>query len=311
MFKGLTSKSLLWSLVTLTILGPASSAWAFEDVATGRWMTRDPDGDVNGANPYVFNGSNPNRWFDPTGRIIASTPSRPRKCCPATEWGKTCGGIIDGLPACGGGGGSGVGGGGGTGSVDAGSHGADTSSQTPTGLEIPLGRTISEKPWWTLLWGKTDEECCELAMAAGLDEGHLGGVICCEGRKVPCSWVRARMSPHEDPSALTILDDCMDRHEQTHLDDIDCGPVEGWITPTRPPYRDASQEKAQECIAHCAEKQCLLQRQGECTSYDGLPSLKCWAAVRSRVEDVESWIDWDCGSTRPPGCWCCGRYVSR
>jgi hypothetical protein len=144
MYNRLTSKSLLWSLVTLTILGPASSAWAFEDPATGRWMTRDPDGYVNGANPYVFNGDNPNRSSDPTGRIIANPGGAHRACCPAVEWGRTCGGIISDLPPCGGGGGSGVGGGGGTGSVDAGLAGGGTSSQAPSQPGIPLPPTTQE-----------------------------------------------------------------------------------------------------------------------------------------------------------------------
>jgi hypothetical protein len=69
MFKGLTSRLSLWCLATLTVLGLASSARAFEDVATGRWMTRDPAGYVDGMNVYQCSNSNAVNWIDPTGTV--------------------------------------------------------------------------------------------------------------------------------------------------------------------------------------------------------------------------------------------------
>ena len=52
----------------------ASPVFAMEDVATGRWLTRDPVDYRDGANAYVFVRNNPALGFDPSGHVCVNEP---------------------------------------------------------------------------------------------------------------------------------------------------------------------------------------------------------------------------------------------
>jgi RHS repeat-associated protein len=98
----------------------------FEDVATGRWMTRDPEGYVDGMNVYQYSSSNAVNWIDPTG-TVCKVGCGPHEC--GCEGSHDPAGSPQPAPPPGGGG---------TGSVDAGSAGDDTSSRAPAQEGIPL-----------------------------------------------------------------------------------------------------------------------------------------------------------------------------
>lgn len=65
-----TSKTLSGCLMLLIVLVLAAPSLAMNDPVTGRWITRDPAGFVDGKNLYEFVGSNPANRADPSGRII-------------------------------------------------------------------------------------------------------------------------------------------------------------------------------------------------------------------------------------------------
>lgn len=58
-------RMLLLAIVTLATFAPQASA--IYDPATGRWITRDPAGYVDGSNLYRYGGANPVRFVDPMG----------------------------------------------------------------------------------------------------------------------------------------------------------------------------------------------------------------------------------------------------
>jgi len=70
MFTTHKSKTLPSCLMLLALLAIATPAMAMNDPVTGRWITRDPTGFVDGANLYEFVGSNPPGNADPLGNAI-------------------------------------------------------------------------------------------------------------------------------------------------------------------------------------------------------------------------------------------------
>ena len=54
--------------VTLALLAVACPVHAFYNPSTGRWLSRDPLGELGGKNLYGFNYNNPIQFYDPDGR---------------------------------------------------------------------------------------------------------------------------------------------------------------------------------------------------------------------------------------------------
>lgn len=114
---------------------------------------------------------------------------------------------------------------------------------------------------------KCDNVCAD-AKREGLDQGAVGGVICCLGQAFSCVWWE-NQSPMpdvfggENEKAIEIMKKCVRAHEDDHHGDIEC-PSGGCPVLTRPPFKDGKDRKAEECHAFDVEAQCLLDSYDEC-----------------------------------------------
>jgi hypothetical protein len=119
-----------------------------------------------------------------------------------------------------------------------------------------------------------------------MDEGHLGGVICSGGKKIPCCWPQNQ--PGFGRHVLGCLCTCVIEHEKTHFDDITCPPHEfcrpsfrfkfrwrWWLTPD-----------IEECTGYATEAACLLRTAGACClGQDMLWTLGCLAELNTLLCD--------------------------
>lgn len=62
------------------------------------------------------------------------------------------------------------------------------------------------------------DHCCDDALAANMDGGAAGGVLCCRGRVEICVWMANVRE--QNPTARRIIEECVKMHEATHVDDI-------------------------------------------------------------------------------------------
>lgn len=104
---------------------------------------------------------------------------------------------------------------------------------------------------------------------------ETGGVVCCEGKLYPCVFAKTGIKP---------LDDCVLKHEQTHIDDPDdavpCIPgtknyisCQGRKTP--------GGRARTECRAYLAEMQCLKDNTNCCQTLTGSDNTQCLTALGS------------------------------
>ena len=108
-------------------------------------------------------------------------------------------------------------------------------------------------PVGLVLAGCSRDPCadpCGDAKQKGLDRGHVGGVVCCSGKKYSCVWLSGGLTGAKNEKAKKINDKCIARHEDTHHDDIDCPSVPGTIT--RPGFKPGKDSNAGECAAYKA-----------------------------------------------------------
>lgn len=127
-------------------------------------------------------------------------------------------------------------------------------------------------------------QCCAEWLAAGkVPKTDLGGVLCCDGRQVPCVWITQH--PARDQTARAIIYHCAMMHEKDHLDDLDIRCPKGLCS--RGISRPGSWKwaKAAECHAHRVELNCLTQRISRCNS-----SPVCEAAVTNRINFISTQI---------------------
>jgi hypothetical protein len=132
--------------------------------------------------------------------------------------------------------------------------------------------------------------CCGNAKREGIDGGHLGGVVCCDGRKVSCVWSENFPILYKDDlTAWELIRDCVERHEDTHLLDVaNCqDPCHrgvkrgGTLTPLHRP--------GSECRAYRAELSCLHRSISRCS---GDPA--CEVIVDTRIAHVRAQISGWC-----------------
>jgi len=106
---------------------------------------------------------------------------------------------------------------------------------------------------------RTDDECCDDAKKAGLNEDSdsksNGGVICCDGRKVSCAWGVPKSLDDKDAKPIALK--CIKKHEDDHHDDITCDPK----NPLERPLSNTTTPEAyarEECRAYTEHLRCLL-----------------------------------------------------
>jgi hypothetical protein len=138
-----------WFLgVLLGLLACQLPAGAFYNPHTGRWLTRDPEGEKDGPNLQAFVVNGPLNAIDALGMQKGA------------EWL---------MVLC--------------------------TSANP--CEEYMRAQLQQNPGWDV----------------------AGGVVCCGGKKFPCSWAAAKES---NVRARAIVERCIVEHERTHFDDIRC-----------------------------------------------------------------------------------------
>jgi RHS repeat-associated protein len=148
---------------------------------------------------------------------------------------------------------------------------------------------VGAKPLWKtdFLGLLTDDQCCDKAKGMGLTADDAGGVICCEGRKVPCAWE----SPGIVPSAGRIRIQCIKEHEIVHFEHVpQCKPCEGI---TRPEFKPDIDPSDGECQANSSHVSCLKNRRQECA---GNPA--CVAVVDAEIKARSNIRDGYCNRSR-------------
>ena len=126
----------------------------------------------------------------------------------------------------------------------------------------------------------TDADCCNAARPK-CAKGDGGGVICCNGRKISCSFWK----PNPGTPGDSILETCIIVHEDDHHDDVSCSgcPPRQICRPNWDPGKNPRNE---ECSAHWKEIDCLL-RHGQTTCHS-LPTkadqIACVRRVTQRIK---------------------------
>jgi RHS repeat-associated protein len=142
---------------------------------------------------------------------------------------------------------------------------------------------------------RTPAACCAAAVAAGLAGKDAGGVVCCDGRTVPCVFVSGGGLGTTNAAATAIIDACITAHENQHIKQ---GDQAGWCPRncgalTRPPFPLLTQLfgniPTQECTAYRVELDCLSQSILTC---GGVPA--CVTAVSARMSFVATQIVLNC-----------------
>ena len=154
---------------------------------------------------------------------------------------------------------------------------------------------------------RTDKECCDAAKTtkatgAALDAvskminsginddgkddsiagSSIGGVICCDGRKVSCVWESGGNTNTKNKKGREIIDLCITEHEKEHEGQLpDCDPKPDLYRPKVP--RD--KKDRYECDAYTREKKCLETHKKDCAG-----DAECESAVESEIEHAEQGI---------------------
>jgi YD repeat-containing protein len=126
------------------------------------------------------------------------------------------------------------------------------------------GTTGGEKK----LCGGDAEGCkdpCGDAKTKGLDNGDIGGVICCKGKITSCIWKSGGATGAKNATAQKIIDDCGKAHEDDHHDDIDC-PKDAELS--RPAFKAGKDADTEEASAYKKELECLDNKKGDCGKDD-------------------------------------------
>jgi RHS repeat-associated protein len=165
--------------------------------------------------------------------------------------------------------------------------------------DVNLYRYVGDKPLVSIdssgLKKRNNTECCCDAKKAGLDMGDGGGVICCDGRKVPCSWQGfpggggGEGAPGGPQSGKEIGRDivtgCIKVHERYHMPAVEECPQTGT---TRPKPKDNIDIDKEEIAAHKLELSCLLSNMKNCKGDSQCEDLvrqmirKCYDEVEKR-----------------------------
>ncbi|MGE3108826.1 MAG: RHS repeat-associated core domain-containing protein [Phycisphaerales bacterium] len=192
------------------------------DSTLGRWTRRDPIGYADGMGLFQYVQSRVVVWRDPNGLEPFRDPLdwiRPR---PPAEPIPTCSTRIGDLCP----------------------HNGPS--------DIPVDYYLS------------DDECCVRAEREGCNPPRdidgtrdIGGVICCQGRRVACSWGgHIRCFTPACELAKYLLNICTVTHERDHFDVTSCACCEYAIC--RPfPVLGSTTRDEEECHAYCVQAGCL------------------------------------------------------
>ena len=106
----------------------------------------------------------------------------------------------------------------------------------------------------------SDQQCCQISMQRGDDEGSTGWPICCKGRKVGCTNIS---NNDWNAKAASLIRDCALSHEREHfpiLEKCDCssGDVK------RLDARDTIDLNSAECTAYANTAKCLRRKTTQC-----------------------------------------------
>ena len=129
---------------------------------------------------------------------------------------------------------------------------------------------------------RTDKQCCTDARVASkvprvflyLKENFMAGmVICCDGRFVPCVFLKDESSSE---FVNTTLNKCRQLHEERHVKDAEmfkkCEPNADFIYPASPKNKEASDMT--EKSAYGTEIECIIRELGKCDKLEKTDVLK-------------------------------------
>ncbi len=150
-------------------------------------------------------------------------------------------------------------------------------------------------------------DCCNEAKKAGMDEGNMGGIICCFGTWVACVWgtpqdvnpIFDQPGKNGEPLASGIILACILEHEKVHLKQPN--PKCGENDFTRP-IADPQTYDAHECEAARSEQQCLINNYYKCGTDN-----ECKRAIRLSANELRNFNNPHCRQaglpiiTLPPG----------
>ena len=140
----------------------------------------------------------------------------------------------------------------------------------------------------------TDRQCCDLAKARGEDFGSGGGVVCCSGRYVACSWVDegdfeslegSDDSAPPDEFTINVISDCVGEHETEHTDPGDNRPCSEGRCRGRVVCRAERAHEVpsaafyeEEVDGYQAELDCLSDAPARCEQAPDPPACRQWVS---------------------------------
>lgn len=131
-----------------------------------------------------------------------------------------------------------------------------------------------------LLFGCTKDPCedaCSDYMAKNPTEPDSGGIVCCEGRPIPCVFKPSGIGNTESSSAMKIISSCAKKHEEHHIPKIDCTGKDG----NRGQYKPGIDTDREECDAYKIDKDCLIAGMTKCSG-----DVACKEAIKHEIAIV-------------------------
>ncbi len=128
----------------------------------------------------------------------------------------------------------------------------------------------------------TPEDCCNAIKNAPCFNKSGGGVVCCNGAKVSCSF-NSGTGPGAPPIAH-----CQKKHEDRHHDDVTCdGCPAGQVChpPFKPGTTPPDVDRA-ECTAYRQEIKCLLGHIWDCQRLPKADQQTCKGQVKARISQT-------------------------
>jgi YD repeat-containing protein len=141
----------------------------------------------------------------------------------------------------------------------------------------------------------TDDECCYKTAIPRCQGDDAGGLICCNGRLIICSWYRTPPDLPHTGGGKRIIDQCIREHEGDHRDVNGCE-AEGCRTGIcRPTVTPGTYLNREECQAYLIEIDCLKSHLADCQTPD------CMTEIARRLQKICGAAQAKCG-VKPPGC---------
>jgi hypothetical protein len=139
--------------------------------------------------------------------------------------------------------------------------------------------------WDYLGLARTAGECCLQAKEQGLDQGDAGGVVCCDGDMVACSWTYL---PDDNGGLGDFIEElhreCTTKHELDHFHAVPDCPKCGLHRMLKP--KKGFKLEDEEAHAGCVSIKCYERKRSSCAKAPN--PAECYRIVQATINNFKN-----------------------